>query len=412
MAKRCINLDWLEVYAMEHSDKFPLNADYYRSQGYHVIEREYGTRVYAEMFTIEDEHGLPFVEVRRNPLSSTAHDGGLFPPESCHLRLTNYACYAPYPVGDLRAFMVRHGYDLVKIFRIDICLDFIQFDHGDDPARFVRRYIDGRYSKINQGNISAHGKDTWQQRKFNSLSWGAKKSMVSTKLYNKSLELSEVKDKPYIRYAWYRSGLIENPITCTSRDAQGNVYKPDVWRVEFSIQSSAKRWYVIEDCNRHKKLNVYMPHTLECYDSREKLLVAFASLSRHYFHFKKYDEGKRKDRCEDKVLFDFKPSDMVYKLTGNVSSRPADSKLQRLRAYLLRYKQGLIDDRVKSAVDVILDTLNSQIVREFAAEQLTAEDILVLQRLISERVGRSDKAPLEDARREMKNLVAGLFDCF
>ena len=38
---------------------------------------------------------------------------------------------------------------------------------------------------------------------------------------------------------------------------------------------------------------------------KKKILVMFASLARHYFRFKKYEENKRKDRCKDKILFDF-----------------------------------------------------------------------------------------------------------
>ena len=54
-----------------------MNAEYFRNQGYVVIERDYGTRVYSEMFTIEDEHGQPFIEVRRNPQSGSSEFTGL-----------------------------------------------------------------------------------------------------------------------------------------------------------------------------------------------------------------------------------------------------------------------------------------------------------------------------------------------
>ena len=62
---RCVNVDWLEIYAQEDNMHYPMNADYFRGCGYFVTEREYGTRVYAEMFTIQDEHGNGWIEVRR-----------------------------------------------------------------------------------------------------------------------------------------------------------------------------------------------------------------------------------------------------------------------------------------------------------------------------------------------------------
>lgn len=410
MEKRCINLDWLELYCKEDAKRFPMNADYFRERGYVVNERAYGTRVYAEMFTIEDDFGNPFIEVRRHPLSDVAKDGGLFPAESCHLRLSNYACYAPDPIGDVRRFIVDNGYTLVRIFRIDLCLDFKKFDKGDDPARFVRRYISGKYSKINQTNVSAHGKDLWESRSFNSLSWGAKKSMIGTKMYNKSLELAEQHDKPYIRYSWYLAGLIDNPITGTCKDADGVISKPDIWRVEFSIKSSAKRWFIMEDCNRHKKSTLYMPHTLDMYDDRWKLLTVFASLAHHYFHFKVFEEGKRKDRCEDKVLFAFSPSDIVLSPTGNASSKPSNSKLERLIRYLQAYRATLLDDGTICIVDKLLDILRSKQVFQFAGSEMSAEDVLVLQRLVSERVGDLHDSQKRHAQQNIKALVHDLFE--
>lgn len=406
---RCINIDWLEVYCLEPSDSFPLNADYFRDCGLVVNERDYGTRVYKEMFTIEDEHGQGFIEVRRNPASSVAKDGGLFPPESCHLRLTNFACYAPDPIGNLRKFMTTHGYALVRIFRIDIALDFTTFDMGDLPERFVRRYLEGKYSKVNQGHISAHGDDTWQARRFNSLSWGAPKSMISTKMYNKSLELQQTKDKPYIRYCWFLAGLIDNPMTGEKKQADGTITTPSVWRVEFSIKSSAKKWFVIENNNLHKRTNVYMPHTLDMYDTREKLLTMFSSLSLYYFHFKKFDEGKRKDRCQDKVLFKFTPQDTILRPDRQASNRPTNSQLERLRAYLIRYQDTCLDPTINKAIDTLLTALRNQLQVQFAGSEFTAEDILVLQRLIAERTGQVDRLSLTEQKKEISNLIHDFF---
>ncbi|MBO7128980.1 MAG: hypothetical protein J6W05_04340, partial [Prevotella sp.] len=123
---RCVNIDWLEIYALEDNDKYPMNAEYFRQHGYVVHEREYGTRVYNEMFTIEDGHGNNFIEVRRNPASGDSTFTGLS-ELSCHLRLVNRACYSNTAVRDLADFMVTHGYIYQRIFRIDVCYDFVVF---------------------------------------------------------------------------------------------------------------------------------------------------------------------------------------------------------------------------------------------------------------------------------------------
>ncbi|WP_405366737.1 hypothetical protein, partial [Ruminobacter sp.] len=166
---RCINLDWLEVHVYEPILK-PHDAYYYRSCGYVVHEREYGTRVYKEMFVIDGSDGLPLLEVRRNPASTGLK--GIHSPNESHIRLVNRACYFDNAADFLDKFLITHEYYDVRISRVDICMDFAKFDFGDDPAAFVRRYFHRKYSKINQGRIHAHGSDTWSGQDWNSLSWG------------------------------------------------------------------------------------------------------------------------------------------------------------------------------------------------------------------------------------------------
>ena len=44
-----------------------------------------------------------------------------------------------------------YGYEIHHIARVDICMDFEKFDYGDLPRDFMRRFMENRYSKINQG---------------------------------------------------------------------------------------------------------------------------------------------------------------------------------------------------------------------------------------------------------------------
>lgn len=407
---RCVNVDWLEVYCFEDLDRFPCDSDYFEKCGYVVRCRDYGTRVYGQMFTLDDECGIPSIEIRRQPLSDKSKDGGLFPENACHIRLTNVACYRDDAVGFLRSFLARHNYTLQKIFRIDIAMDFEKFDLGDDPQRFVQRYLEGRYSKVNQSNISAHGTDTWRGRTWHSLSWGASKSMVSTKMYLKSLELEQVKDKPYIKWAWYLSGLIENPVSCIKHDKEGRVYHPNIWRVEFSIRSSAKRWYVVEDRNLSKKKDIYVQHTLDCYDSKGRLLLAFANLAQYYFHFKIYEEDKRKDRCKDKVLFNIRVDDDVYRLTGLPSDhRPVDI-YKRLYKQLGLYLQSAISPADREIAQQLRDSIGHGMAMTTAPVGVDAKYIAMLQQVLSLRTSQHNKSDVDTSMRTARNLIQDLFD--
>lgn len=410
MKLRCINIDWLELYCEEDPTLFPLDAMFFIRQGYYVEMREYGTRQYRQMFTVF-RNSEPWFEVRRCPVSGqdALRVKGIFSPYSCHIRLHNVACYTEFPVVDLENLLFKFRYNVHRIYRLDICLDFETFDRGDKPNDFLQRYMRGVYAKINQSNIAAHGRDTWDCRQWQSVSWGNAKSMVSTKFYNKSLELSRPgHDKPYIKYAWFRAGLIDNWITGEKATKTGT-YKPDIWRVEFSIKSSARGWYKAETIAGRKKRDIELPHSLNLYESRLQLITAFASLSQHYFHFKHVEQGKRKYRCRDKVLFLFAKEDQAYVIDRDITNRQTKSQHVRLLELLKQYKENSAHGEVYKACDTIINYLQSSCI----AQTLVAIDpqtVTFLQQLIRQRMSGANNTfeldvqiarEITSARREL-----------
>lgn len=394
MIERCINLDWLEVCAMEPLAE-PRDADYFRSCGFVVIEREYGSKVWRDIFTIEDEHGHAFMEVRRAPKSE------IIAQNITHLRLVNRYCYFEDAPDIMQAFLDTHGYEFHHITRVDICLDFEYFDYGDKPRDFMRRYIEGKFSKINQANVHAHGSDEWSGRVWNSVSWGAPSSDVGTKFYNKTLELydpiTKRYGKPYIREAWQAAHLVDDMTDCTKVGKDGERYTVEVWRVEFSIRSSVRKWFCIE-LNGKQRNKQSIRNTLDMYNSKAKLLILFASLSEHYFHFKHlikrykfYEEGHtdgyalRKDRCPDKLLFRWKDTQQFYKIekehvSGN--NKP-DSHNLRLLGMLKEFRDRTFDKALKQSASVIIDYLQDHIARQDIANNLTRQDIDALRMALS-----------------------------
>lgn len=390
---RCVNLDWLEVHAHEPIGQ-PHGADFFRAAGFVVHERDYGTRVYKEMFSLDDNEGQPFLEIRRNPASQKPL--GLHYPEECHLRLHNYACYHDNAAELMANFLDMFGYEFKRISRVDICLDFEKFDSGDDPQKFLRRYLQRVYSKINQGNINAHGSDTWTGQEWNSLSWGSYASDIGTKFYNKTMELYDpIKKKykkPYIRYAWLRSGLIDDFIYNT-KTVDGKTYTPQIWRVEFSIRSSVKNWFKIE-LNGKSGAWQSIRNDLQHYMGRDRLLVMFASLANHYFHFKYFEEGKRKDRCEDKDLFDFKSPQFYYKVgaktivgSGTSANRPVYSLINKLKLY----RQTHFEPEINKACEILIKAMESELLRSDMLHAWSRKDLEVLRTAVSEKFSHPDK---------------------
>ena len=383
--KRCCNLDWLEVHAREPVGK-PHTADYFRNHGCEVTEREYGTPIYHEMFTIHGSDGLPCIEVRRNPKSSGLN--GIHDPEETHIRLVNRMCYFDDAAIRLEEFLQYHQYRDIRISRIDICLDFVRFDFGDDPYKFAQRYVRHKYAKINGGDIDMHGKDSWEGLSLQSFKWGSPYSMVSTKLYNKTLQLKNAKtglfDKPYIRQAWYLCGFIDNMQTCT---LQGE--EVQVWRVEFSIKSPHANWFTIEiDGKPNNKYS--MRNTLSVYKSRIDLLTAFASLTRHYFRFKKYKKGVRKDRCENKKLFDFSGVQNVYKLvlpqsvagTGDKQRQKFNRLLKLLQEYDMRH----FDVKAQNAAQTLINSIQEEMIKADLVKPWDAEEIAIMRAMFAKKM--------------------------
>ena len=310
---RILNIDWLEIYCIEQIDE-PRDAEFFRKQSFEVIERDYGTPIYKEMFTICD-NGNPYMEIRRNPYSLKSM-GGIMQDGSCHIRLCNESCYHDNPIDEMRTFILTYDFVYKSIARIDICLDFNTFDNGWTPQRFINSYMRSNISKVNQTNVSCHGSDNWDGRSFNSLKWGAVTSPISTKLYNKTLEMKQGEDKSYIRQWWQCGGDFVG-MAIKPEDVTGLDMTKEVWRLEFSIKAQAQA--------RKRKSGNEEKFTLHLfdYDTKEKLWQRFCELYEMYFDFRKkeyvYDEKKqerhlkRKYDCKRIKLFDFSDRCIKYK---------------------------------------------------------------------------------------------------
>lgn len=388
--KRCINLDWLEVYALEPVTQ-PRTISWYEQQGWNVEVRPYGTRSYKEMFTLLDQDGQPFIEVRRDPVGMFKDGTRQYcDMNGCHVRLVNRYCYADKAALLMEDFLNRSGLEFSRIAKVDLALDFERFDSGDYPARFLQRYMEGAYSKINQSNIAARGKDEWSGRSWNSVSWGAEKSPVLTRFYNKTKELLEVKDKPYIRQAWAECGLIDDPRDIMKVGKDGHLYVPQIWRVEFSVRSSVKRWITIDNSLNPGTKKQSFRNVLVCYRDREHILMMFASLALHFFHFKHFKEGVSKYKCKDKQLFNFQLSE-YYKVDKVATAREKSDVLERLIKALQAFMMGRFEPKTQKACNILLHDLNELRLKDMAEHPWQESEVRLLRRLINRRLSCPDE---------------------
>ena len=283
MNEKCINFDWLQVWTYE--PMWLHSADDYRQAGWVVKERSFGTRIFNEVLTLIDKQGIPFVEICRNPKSKKSQ-GGIIVDNACSIRVVNQQCYTPNILGELRNFLEQNGFyykheRLCGIQRIDLAMDFTRFDVLEDtPQKFVNDYMAGMYSKVTQPRVRAVGIDGYSFKRYNSLSWGSTSSMVSTKMYCKTQEMAEVKEKPWIRQAWVDSGILASSLDETP-----------VWRIEFKLTSECNEW-VQEDTG------LIIHNTIESWSSEDNLMSFFHGLMNHYFDFRIVDTTKSKYKAD------------------------------------------------------------------------------------------------------------------
>lgn len=404
--KRCVNIDWLEVYVLEDNLRYPCNADYFRRCGYFVTERVYGTRQYKEMFTIEDQFGEAFIEVRRNPYSGDADFNGLC-ERSSHIRFVNRYCYFDNACRIMAEFLIKHDYEFQRIFRIDVAYDFRAFDFGDDPERFLRRYVEKKFSKVNQTKVRCFGDDGWTSIKWESVSWGSRTSMVGTKMYNKTKELEASGfNKPWIVQQWFENDLIDRMTDL-----------PDVWRIEFSLHSAIKNWIKIEDSDAKNSRTKLIPHTLELFDGRDRLWQRFQDLAHHYFRFKyvEYNQQvnsdgsrdlKRKDLCRDKRLFNWDGSHQFIKVDNVSRSSIPSTEDDRLRRAIVKYRNRCMDMKVRSSCDIILNALEDRIIQRHTATGLR-DEIDKIRLAIASRTDWKLDDVFKEADRILQLLEAG-----
>ena len=341
---KCVHIDWLEVFCSENALCTP---EYFMSRGYNVKLRPYGTPQYSMMFSIQDEAKRDIIEIRRCPYSLKSQ-GGIFNENDCHIRLSNRTCYCPDPIGFLRRFLLDHGYRLKLISRIDICLDFATFDNEMYPEDFVYEYMQGAFLKLHQSrlhsygsdyevSLAAHGNDAIKAKVWNSLSWGSKKSSITTKLYNKSLEMRQKKKKHYIINKWEKAGL-----------------RPDVndiWRIEFSLNSAIKGYVRIDD-------GELLPSSLSLYDNEDKLWRAWSGCASRLFVFVDKATATRKSRMKKIPLFNI--NDDVCKPV-ELSTEEDPTRTERM---LIRYLNKLRkDNQLSKAEDDAAVTIKELIQR-------------------------------------------------
>lgn len=274
---RCLySLDWVQVFCLR-----PINQTMEWKEKTSPRSDRWGNhRVYSLTKASEYIHGYRHtacVVWRKYTIATIAWEPAdtTHRPEGCAIKLANGVLYCGdwyFILLDLFATLEWEAHNLT---RIDLACDLNYFLGGLLPSTFIRNYVSKTTSYIRHGSnkFAVYGRKEMRCTIFDSIRWGSRNSGVSVYLYNKTKELQEIKDKPYIRHAW--------------QEAQLSSTLP-VWRVEISITSQGLG---LKDIASH------MFHTLFVDDvaTPEAVRDMFLTYASRYFYFLRLTkEAKRK----------------------------------------------------------------------------------------------------------------------
>lgn len=278
--KYCISVDWLQVCC--HGNY--LGEGEYTSDGYTFVVslQPSETPMFKRLYKVS-LNNLPCAVVQQQPRTSSLSAGLTL------IKLENRVLYCTKYIEVLYALIRAFHLKYKGITRLDICYDCNRFCDGRNPARFIKDFVlksieeKGGIVRRGSDKFACNGSRTSNKNKITSISFGSPSSPVRAYMYDKTLELQEVKDKPWIREMWELNGLVSNS-------------EKHVWRSEISIKAEGKDLLNMST----GELFQLSPQYLEHYDSIEKLFHYYAA---KYFDFRINTGQKNKRHFKQIFLF-------------------------------------------------------------------------------------------------------------
>ena len=267
--KHIINIDWLQLFCIAELGHFGGVTEFFNYHWEYKLH-DYGTAAYKEVYTVKIGKSI-ICTVQCEPRN------GLMEANTVVVKFDNRLLYRRDKWDIIQAFLDNHCLKVHNISRLDLCADFQDFC-TTTPPKLILNFLQSKWRHKGKGagnayfvhyNKQVQAGKTMQHLAYNGLSFGSRESDCRVYLYNKSLELHTVKDKPYIRDQWRSIGL----------DPARNV-----WRLEVSMKSDAMKLY-----NKSTKDTIKVEYSsLKDYDYIKQLYYA---LVRKYFSFVKNDHA-------------------------------------------------------------------------------------------------------------------------
>jgi hypothetical protein len=222
MEKYCISIDWLQVCCYcNHLSEFEYKGSLCT---YNVEIQPVETAMFKKLYSVK-RNGLEVATIQCEPRPKSLN------PKLLLLKLSNRVLYSDKYIYMLYDMISTFGLIYKGITRLDLCYDCNFFNGHKSPSKFIQDFVfkevgkNGYIFRKGSSKFTCHGsKTSTSSSKITSIAFGSNNNKVRQYIYDKTIELQEVKDKPWIREYWELNGLV-------------NDEKNHVWRTEISIKS-------------------------------------------------------------------------------------------------------------------------------------------------------------------------------
>jgi|WetSurMetagenome_2_1015567.scaffolds.fasta_scaffold81387_1 hypothetical protein len=280
-----ISVDWLQVYCSLSPSRAILTGVESRCDEYVFVAKmaNIHTAMFQQVYYIHIGE-LQVATLQCKPRSS------MLPKDIVLLKLENRVLYHAKFIRLLYAIMNAYNLTYKGITRLDVCYDCTEFKDNRSPSKFINDFVSQRgvtthnLRKKGSEEFTCHGhKPRGGSAKINYIRFGSPQSKISSYIYDKSLELEESKDKPWIRAAWRSAGLLPSD--------------KHIFRAEVSIKAEGTDVLNLST----GELFRLSPMMLE---SQERINEIFHIYAKKYFDFR-IDEGQKHKKNFRRIeLFD------------------------------------------------------------------------------------------------------------
>lgn len=242
---------------------------------YQFKKQPYGTKQFQQVYKVFNN------SIELGTVTSCPYLTSL-PKDFCQFKIDNKHLYTIDCVELISLLCSRCSWVYNGISRFDVCIDFNRFLGSLEVESFLSRLAAKKIEPIVKTTLSFKGVSK-AGLVYEYLRLGSNSSDVHTILYNKSKEMRDVKEKPWIRKKWDKLGLD---------------HTKDVWRLEFSLHGKAK---VFADKATGDIYEIDLP----IINDTEQLSKLVSILAYRYFRFIPKTECTNRSRVESIKLLSF-----------------------------------------------------------------------------------------------------------